>query len=290
MAIPRRTVVFEEGKFWSPEEWERHEIERQQNTFNALPKFDLPPAPGFGRGFDAPFGDFTDFTRTQGIEDSILELLRQSAERKTITGFIPDQADFDANLAAQMDEIFARAGVSREQLAADISARGIGGAGEIPRTLVRDIQGPAVRAAATVSAQAQLAFGQQVQAGSIAQEAALGASRGQLLDAAKANAQMASTEAQFGANLESNERMAANRNALQKAIADDSITLQTYVAQLNAQLSEYLSHMDFLTATEVAEIRGRWAAEAARIANKRDGWQKWADFARGLKDIFSIRK
>lgn len=261
---------------------------KRRDQFENLPRFDLPPAPGFGRGFDNPFGVFTDFQPTGGIDESIMNLLRQKAERDTITGFIPDQADFDANLAAQMDEIFARAGVTREQLAARFGKQGITQAGEVNRVLLRDVQGPALRAAATVSAQAQLAFQQQVQTGAIAQEGALGASRGQLLDAAKANAQMASTEAQFGANLESNERMAANRNALQKAIADDSITLEVYKVQLSAQLSEYLSHMDFLTATEVAEIRGRWAAEAARIANKRDGFQKWADFARGLKDLFSI--
>lgn len=243
-----------------------------------LPKFDLPPAPGFGRGFDNPFGVFTDFQQTPGVDQSVLDLLRQSAKRKTITGFIPDQADFDANLAAQMDEIFARAGVNREAIAADISARGIGGAGEIPRTLIRDIQGPAVRAAATVSAQAQLAFGQMVQTGAIAQEGALGASRGQLLDAAKTNAQLASTEAQFGANLESTERMAANRNALQKAIHDDNISLSVYQSQLKAQLAEYLSHMNWLTQVDLANIQGQWGVLSAEASSKSGIWGALGQF------------
>ncbi len=254
-------------------------LTRKSDAFGNLPSFNLPPAPGFGQGFDAPFGNFTDFTPTGGVDESVLALLRESAQRDRITGFIPDQADFDANLAAQMDEIFARAGASREQLASDISARDIGGAGEIPRTLLRDIQGPAVRAAATVSAQAQLAFGQQVQAGSIAQEAALGASRGQLLDAATTNAKIASAEAGLALTTESQELLAANRNSLQKAIHDDSVTLEVYRTQINAQLAEYLSKMTWLTQTDVANIMGEWAARAAEAENKSDMWKAFGELA-----------
>lgn len=254
-------------------------LTRKSDAFGNLPSFTLPPAPGFGQGFDAPLGDFTNFTPTGGIDQSILDLLRGSATRDRITGFIPDQADFDASLAAQMDEIMAGILGSREQFAAATSARGITGSGETPRQLFRDVLAPGVRAAATVTAQAQLAFGQQVQTGAIAQEAALGASRGQLLDAGKANAQIASAEAQLGLTVESQERLAGNRNALQKAIHDDSITLEVYRSQLSAQLSEYLSKMTWLTQTDVANIMGEWAARVAEEENKSDMWEAFGDFA-----------
>ena len=238
-----------------------------------LPKFLMPDAPTFNPGFVPPEGTFTQFQGTEGIDPSILNLIRQSAERERVSGVIPDDAAFEASMAAQLDEIFARAGVSREQLAADLSARGIGGAGEIPRYLLRDIQGPAVRAAATVSAGAKLDFAKFSGTQAVAQEQLLQGARGQLLDAAKTNAQLASVEAQLGFSIESQERLEANRNDLQKAIHDDNISLEVYRTQLMAQLQEYLAKMTWLTQTDVANISADAAEEMADAKSKEEMWK-----------------
>lgn len=275
------------------------------SPFDNLPSFDMPPAPDFGDPFEfdpanPTFGAFTDFGGTEGIDSAIMELLKGKATRDRITGIVPDRADYERAEAAKMDEIMNAILGNREKFAANVGARGISGAGEVPRQLYREVLAPGVRAAATVSAEAQLAFGRDVTAATIAQEQLLAGSRGQWLDAGKTNAQLASTEAMFGADMESRERMEANRNALQKSIHDDNITLEVYKTQLDAQLSEYLSKMTWLTQTDVANIMGEWNARAAEAANKGAMWAAFGAFAgevakglilksdRGLKDNIRI--
>ena len=241
-------------------------------SFTHLPKFNLPPAPGFDQGFQPPYGTFTDFGGTEGLNADLMDLLKGKAMRDRITGIVPDRADYEKVEATKWAEIMSKMGLNREALAANLSARGMGGAGEVPRYLVRDIQAPAAEAMATVSAEAGLAFSRDVTAATIAEEQLLAGSRGQWLDAGKVNAQLASTEAMFGADMESRERMEANRNALMKGIHDDNITLDVYKTQLSAQLSEYLSKMTWLTQTDVANIMGYWQAQAAEEESRGGLW------------------
>lgn len=248
---------------------------QRKKRFEGLPDLTLPPPPDFSQGFTPQYGVFTDFQGTGGIDPAITDLLKNRALRDRITGIVPSRADYERAETAKWDQIMSQMGLNREQLAANLSARGMGGAGEVSRYLVRDIQAPAAEAMATVSAEAGLAFSRDVTAATIAQEQLLAGSRGQWLDAGKTNAQLASTEQMFGADMESRERMEANRNDLTKGMHDDNITLEVYRSQLDAQLREYLSKMTWLTATDVANIQGRWAVEAAKARNKKDAWDKF---------------
>lgn len=269
--------------------YEEAQAKKRKQRFEGLPDFTLLPPPSFSQGFQPPYGAFTNFGGTGGIDSAVMDLLKNKALRDRITGIIPDRADYERVEAAKWDEIMRGMGLNREQLAANLSARGMGGAGEVPRYLVRDIQAPAAEAMATVSAEAGLAFSRDVTAATIAEEQLLAGSRGQWLDAAKTNAQLASTEAMFGADMESRERMEANRNDLTKGMHDDNISLEVYRSQLDAQLREYLSKMDWLRATDVANIMGEWALRAAKQKSKSglfDILGKIVGIATGLKKLW----
>lgn len=77
------------------------------------------------------------------------------------TGFLPDEATFEADLEARLDEIYAQLPIGQEAFNADLAARGIFSAGEAPAALYRDVYAPIARAGASAVAGSRLAFQQQ---------------------------------------------------------------------------------------------------------------------------------
>ena len=77
------------------------------------------------------------------------------------TGFLPDEATFEADLEARLDEIFAQLPGGIEAFQADLATRGIFGAGEAPAALYRDVYAPIARAGASAVAGSRLAFQEQ---------------------------------------------------------------------------------------------------------------------------------
>lgn len=106
-----------------------------------------------------PFG-FPSNSRGREFDDlpDFGSVLRETEIRNRTTGLIPDQADFEADQAAKIENIIARLGLNREAFAGNLASRGLTLGGEVPRFLVRDIQAPALREAAAVTAESNLEF------------------------------------------------------------------------------------------------------------------------------------
>ncbi len=164
-----------------------------------------------GSGFNTTYGDLPDFS----------SIINEQEMRKRVTGIIPDQATFEAAQAAKIDDIIARLGLNREAFAGNLASRGLTLGGEVPRFLVRDIQAPALRAAATVITESNLKYAQ----------------------------------------------------------ISSAVSLDVYKTMLNAKLQEHLSKMNWLSAIDVANIQGQWAAEAAEARSKGQMWQAFGGLA-----------
>lgn len=104
------------------------------------------------------------------LPDWLKSRLMKESARDTSSGFLPDKGAFDANLEAQLNEIFARLPVSIEQFNTDLASRGIFGAGEAPKALYSDVFAPIARAGASATAASNLGYAQLSQQGQIAGE------------------------------------------------------------------------------------------------------------------------
>lgn len=104
------------------------------------------------------FGAIAEATR---IPDPFNKVQERILSEERFTGFLPDEATFEADLDARLDEIFAQIAPGQEAFNADLAARGIFSAGEAPAALFRDVYAPIARAGASAVASSRLSFQQQ---------------------------------------------------------------------------------------------------------------------------------
>ena len=93
--------------------------------------------------------------------DPFNKLQEQILAEERFTGFLPDEETFEADLQAQLDEIFAQLPGGIEAFQADLATRGVFGSGEATGALYRDVYAPVARAGASAVASSRLSFQQQ---------------------------------------------------------------------------------------------------------------------------------
>ncbi len=104
-------------------------------------------------------GNTTTSTQTTSGLDraTILRILNQIRQIRS-SGFVPDQAAFEAQSDAEIDEIFGRANLNAEQLEAEFASRGTNVSPGTIGALVSEVRAPAARAAASSRANAAVNF------------------------------------------------------------------------------------------------------------------------------------
>ena len=95
-------------------------------------------------------------------------VIASRAKQENFNGFLPSEEAYSSALDAQIEDIFSRLPVGRENFEADLASRGIRGSGEATKFLYSDVYAPIARQAALATSQSKLSYFQAFQTGSIA--------------------------------------------------------------------------------------------------------------------------
>lgn len=101
----------------------------------------------------------------QGIPQEVIDMLLREYRTARETGFLPDEAAYEAQIQADIEDVMSQLPIGEEAFMAQIASQGIYGAGELTKNLYRDVYAPLARAGTGAAVRGRLGYAQAYQQG-----------------------------------------------------------------------------------------------------------------------------